>query len=333
MRYWWVNQKKTGRHEVPGGFLWSPKRNSDNRNNPSYEFMREVSPGDMVFSFAGGRIATFGIARSYAYEAPKPEVFGSAGRNWNLIGWRVDVDFHKVASSFRPADWIERLRPLFPARYAPLQHNGRGKQNMYLTAIPKPLALVLAELLGREVAAIARAESVAELRIHIPNQEIVLWEEHLERAVEADTTVAATQREAIVLARRGQGLFRARVSEIERRCRVTGVDRQEHLRASHCKPWRDSDNDERLDGDNGLLLTPSIDHLLDRGFISFANDGRLLVSPVAHRPSLKRMGVDADKETDVGRFRQGQERYLEYHRDAVFLRARLRDGGRTASTG
>jgi hypothetical protein len=42
---------------------------------------------------------------------------------------------------------------------------------------------------------------------------------------------------------------------------------------------------------NGLLLTPSIDHLFDRGFIWFSEDGRLLVSPVAHAPSLERMGV------------------------------------------
>jgi len=48
------------------------------------------------------------------------------------------------------------------------------------------------------------------------------------------------------------------------------VDRPEHLRASHCKPWCDCEsNEERLNGENGLLLTPSIDHLFDRGFISF----------------------------------------------------------------
>jgi hypothetical protein len=50
----------------------------------------------------------------------------------------------------------------------------------------------------------------------------------------------------------------------------------------HCKPWRDSTNEERLDGENGLLLTPNADHpnhLLDRGFIGFERNGDLLVSP------------------------------------------------------
>ena len=62
--------------------------------------------------------------------------------------------------------------------------------------------------------------------------------------------------------------------------------------ANHCKPCRDCDtNKERLNGENGLLLTPSIDHLFDRGFIGFEGNGSLIVSPVAHRPSLERMGI------------------------------------------
>jgi predicted restriction endonuclease len=56
--------------------------------------------------------------------------------------------------------------------------------------------------------------------------------------------------------------------------------REEHLRASHCKPWRDSSNEERLDGENGLLLRPNADHLFDRGFIGFEDNGDVLVSPV-----------------------------------------------------
>jgi putative restriction endonuclease len=53
--------------------------------------------------------------------------------------------------------------------------------------------------------------------------------------------------------RRGQGLFKDRVSQIESRCRITGVQNPVHLVASHCKPWRDSTNEERLNGENGLL--------------------------------------------------------------------------------
>jgi hypothetical protein len=320
MRYWWVNQNQTYRHEVRGGYLWSPKRKKTGIN-PFYEFMREVSPGDLILSYAHTRISAFGVARSYAYEAPKPEEFGSAGRNWEAIGWRVDVEFHEADTPFRPADWIEKLRPLLPGRYSPLLKDGRGVQSIYLTELPQNLA-ILADLLGTEVGALARTEVVAE-RATAVAPEVVLWEDHLRAQIQDDTSLETTEKEALVQARRGQGLFRRRVQGIESRCRVTLVTRDEHLRASHIKPWRDSSNEERLTGENGLLLTPSIDRLFDQGFISFQGDGILLLSPVAHSESLRKMGVSTDQEVNVGEFTRIQSSFLEYHRDAVFLRAQV----------
>ncbi|WP_446718622.1 hypothetical protein [Ferrovum sp. JA12] len=66
-------------------------------------------------------------------------------------------------------------------------------------------------------------------------------------------------------------------------------------------------------------MTPSIDHLFDRGFISFENNGKLIISPVAHRPSLQRMGIDIENVYNVGGFSDGQKRFLDFHRNAVFL--------------
>ena len=144
----------------------------------------------------------------------------------------------------------------------------------------------------------------------------------MELDISADTSVRDTERVAIVKARIGQGLFKERVSQIETKCRITGVDNPVHLVASHCKPWRDSTNLERLDGENGLLLTPSIDHLFDRGFIGFENNGELIISPVAHRLSLQRMGIDTEKTVNVGGFTQGQKQFLDFHRSSVFLESR-----------
>jgi len=152
----------------------------------------------------------------------------------------------------------------------------------------------------------------------------------IEQNVVDDISIPETDRLAIVRARRGQGLFKERVGRIELRCRITGVENPAHLVASHCKPWRDATNEERLDGENGLLLTPSIDHLFDRGFIGFEDNGRLIVSPVAHRPSLLRMGIDFGPDLNVGSFTSGQKRFLEFHRDAVLLRSELTKKPKTA---
>ena len=199
------------------------------------------------------------------------------GRNWEAVGWRVDVEWHEVPTVVRPVEWMERLRPLLPKKYSPLLADGRGVQSVYLTELPEALALTLAHLVGKEVEALARTETLADTteaqEAEAGHPELVVWEEHLRRRIESDPELPETEREALVLARRGQGLFRQRVQLLEHSCRLTGVYRPEHLRASHMKPWRDSDNAERLDGENGLLLTPSIDHLFDRGFLSFTDAG------------------------------------------------------------
>jgi putative restriction endonuclease len=267
MRYWWVNQNQTFRQEIAGGYLWSPKRNANGGRNPFYESMREVSPGDSVFSFVDTRIAAIGIAKSYCWECPKPTEFGSTGQNWENIGWRVNVSFVRLLNNIRPKDHMVVLRAVLPDRYSPLQANGNGIQSIYLTEISWSFAEVLSGLIGEEARTLIASSSIGPAlengRIGT-GDDLDVWERRLEEQVESDASVNETDREAIIRARRGQGLFKQRVTEIETRCRITGVSNLSHLLASHCKPWRDSSNEERLNGENGLLLTPSIDHLFDR---------------------------------------------------------------------
>lgn len=328
MRYWWVNQNQTYRQEIAGGYMWSPKVSKNGKLNPFYEFMREVAPGDLVFSFAETRIKAIGIVLSPCYDCPKPPEFGAAGRVWGDAGWRVDVRWRELHVQIRPKDHMELLSPFLPAKYSPLQVTGSGLQGIYLTEVPASLRDALVQLMGREASEtreVARSwvSDIGDLQS--PAQAQAEWEEDLARRVEQDTRIAPEDKKQVILARRGQGTFRKRVSVIERACRITQVNRPEHLRASHCKPWRDCKSvDERLDGENGLLLTPTVDHLFDRGFISFEHNGDLLVSPVVHRESLKRMGISPDERRNVGAFSEGQRRYLEYHRDSVFLEARVR---------
>lgn len=316
MRYWWVNQNQTYRHEVQGGYLWSPKRNANGARNSFYESMREVAPGDLIFSFMDTRILAVGIAQSYCWESPKPQEFGTAGQNWENIGWKVTVKFTELENKVRPKDHIDILRPLLPEKYSPLQPNGNGLQSVYLTEIPAPLAQVLMGLVGQEVAALAvTARNVKP----IPADDLDTWERMLERQIANDFSLRETERLALIRARNGQGLFKDRVSKIETRCRITGVENPVHLIASHCKPWRDSTNEERLNGENGLLLTPGVDHLFDRGFIGFEDNGKLIISPVAHRASLQRMGIETAKIVNVGAFSSGQKQFLDFHRNAVLL--------------
>jgi putative restriction endonuclease len=232
------------------------------------------------------------------------------------------VRFTRLANQIRTKDHIEVLRHLLPDRYSPLQANGNGIQSVYLTQVPEPLAEALAGLIGTEAVSLLAESSQQNFMTatQAVNSDVELWEHHLETEVE-NAALPQTEREALITARRGQGLLKQRVMLIEQRCRITLVDNPAHLVASHCKPWRDASNEERLDGENGLLLTPSIDHLFDRGFISFEDSGVLIISPVAHKASLSRMGVETKTVLNVGGFSEGQRRFLDYHRNSVLLRA------------
>lgn len=171
---------------------------------------------------------------------------------------------------------------------------------------------------ANRIRAIASRYAQLDQREKRPEEITDEWEERIEAHILRETTLTETERKSLVLARRGQGHFRSAVEEIERSCRITGVSRREHLVASHTKPWRDASNEERLNGENGLLLTPSIDHLFDKGFISFEDKGRLLISPVADQVSLKKMGVPVDMPFNVGTFTSGQRHFLDYHREHIF---------------
>ena len=140
----------------------------------------------------------------------------------------------------------------------------------------------------------------------------------IEAAAPQLATLSKTDREAVTAARVGQGRFRdALMSAWSNRCAVTGIDVEDLLRASHIKPWRDSDNGERLDAENGLLLVATLDAAFDAGLISFADDGLLLFSPRLRSDPCTILGVPAGCRLTRGPSSR-QQAFLRHHRDHVF---------------
>ena len=291
--------------------MWSPKLNVRGQHIRPYDLMRVISPGDIVFSYADAHVKAVGVVQSCCYEFPKPFEFGRAGIYWADVGWRVDVDFREVPQPLRTMDHIDSLRRHFPERYSPLKSATGGANQNYLFDIPEEFAIALAHLLDRWTLDLVRGNASLDAPINDKSLEnLTAWEDKVEAEIAANADIAETEREALVMARLGQGRFRRELMRIERSCRVTGVTETRHLVASHTKPWRDSTNEERLDPENGFMLTPTIDHLFDKGFISFENSGQLIVSPVADTGSLAKMGIDERSLFNVGSFTEGQKRYL-----------------------
>ncbi len=118
------------------------------------------------------------------------------------------------------------------------------------------------------------------------------------------------EKQRLIDARLGQGKFRADVARIEKQCRVTGLMNLSLLTASHIKPWSECGEGEHLDGYNGLLLSPHIDRLFDRGHLSFEDNGDMLLSGAA-KEAFRHWGITP---RNVGAFHPKQAAYLRLHR-------------------
>ncbi len=127
-----------------------------------------------------------------------------------------------------------------------------------------------------------------------------------------------TEAERLVVQRVGQNIFRAGLLEYwDGRCAITGLAVPELLRASHIKPWAHCSTDtERLDVFNGLLLAAHLDAAFDCGFITVADDGGVIVSPLLKGRDRQLLGLD-----DAMRVPSLDGRHCEYlvwHRTSWF---------------
>lgn len=138
-------------------------------------------------------------------------------------------------------------------------------------------------------------------------------EEDIENIIQ-DNSYTDTDKLTLIKSRIGQGEFRKNLLSYWKDCAVTGYKTASILIASHIKPWRDSNNNERLDRFNGLLLTPNLDKAFDTGFVTFDEKGGILISDILESPNV--LGIDDNMKIKL---EHSHHKYLEYHREMVFL--------------
>jgi hypothetical protein len=195
------------------------------------------------------------------------------------------------------------LAPLLPEKYSPIRPDGNGNQ-MYLAQITSAMGQVLLDLVDAPQLTLPVVD-LSQLKVNEEEQEIFV-----------DVTLSEVQKATMILARRGQGKFRDRVQMIEKACRITGVHSSQLLIASHIKPWAKSEPVEKLDGNNGLFLSPHVDKLFNDGFITFTKKGDLEVAPSFDAEVLVKWGIDPRR--NFGKFNSEQAYFLEHHNSAVF---------------
>jgi hypothetical protein len=130
----------------------------------------------------------------------------------------------------------------------------------------------------------------------------------------------STEVQRIVAQRVGQDIFRRALIEYwQARCAASGLNVVPLLRASHIKPWKACENDEeRLDVFNGLLLAPQLDALFDSGWITFSDDGEMVISDLLRITQRKLLGITED--LSIRCLTESHRNYLRYHRAECFER-------------
>ncbi|MGH8252983.1 MAG: HNH endonuclease [Steroidobacteraceae bacterium] len=304
---WWVNISQTRRHELDAGYLWS--------DQPALE---AAQPGEIVYVHNGGRITMLGLAAGAAFPAGKSSSGSGRNARRGAPGWRLPVHFEELLQPLRVKDHVAAFKGLLPARHSPLRPSGDANPTVSLARIDERVAALLRELLGGQE---------QELLLMAPTlRSAERADDVAEHALRARLGLDVTLRKRLLAARRGLGIFRDNVERYEQSCRLSGLLDRRHLRARHIKPWRDCNDSEKLDGCNGLLLSPHFDQLFERGLISFDDDGDLKVARHLNPAVLPSWGVVLPR--NVGAFHPGQCAYLDYHRKKVFEQL---SGGRRAS--
>src|SRR5699024_1321874 len=124
-----------------------------------------------------------------------------------------------------------------------------------------------------------------------------------------------TEKEQLVKTRIGHSNFRKDLVKRECKCKLCGVTDKHFLIASHIKPWSKSSSEERLDLDNGFLLCPNHDALFDKGFITFDENGEIIISKHLDEETKVFLNIRNGIQIKVG---EGQRKYLEWHKNEEF---------------
>lgn len=295
MAYYWVNQGKTYNEENKGGYLWAPLKNTLNHTVFHWETMNDLKTNDIVFNYCKGYLVGYCIVTSLPYEIEIPPEFKRTN-DWNIDGRMVNAEYHKFEKSISLKELYENIKTLLPLKHSPITNNPIKANQGYLYKISDDCGFKIQETTNTTIAHDATSTNTAE----IPTTDI------------PDTT----SRKGLITSRIGQGAYRRKVLQRwQNKCAVTGCSITEILIASHIKPWRESNDQERLDVNNGILLSPKYDALFDRHLISFEDTGEIIISKKLTLDSLGDLKLSGKER--INNLTEANKTYLAHHRKKV----------------
>ncbi|KAB2966575.1 HNH endonuclease signature motif containing protein [Zoogloea sp.] len=296
MAFFWVNLGTSYQEVAAHNFLWAPAyvvgKNGKKKTNAGWDSVKEVKAGDVIFCHRRQNIIYVAVARETAYPAKRPQT--RTFKPWNDEGFRIDVDLTILAPPVSVAGFKPTLMAIHNQECSPALFTRTGDTaQQYMIRLPLGAGALILSYLG--------------------DAEVKVCEQVSDR--QSGRLTKGSTRETVAQARVGQGQFRDDVLALwQYACPVTGLSKPELLTASHIVPWSLSNETEKIDPNNGFPLSPALDKLFDRGYVSFDDQGLLLVKNSALNaqdqqclgiaPGSKISGLNAQQKAYLARHRQ-----------------------------
>lgn len=253
-QYFWVNQGTSYEQEREHGIVWAPERDKSGKRLTHWEMLLKIRPGDVVFCYHAQQVKSVAVALDGGHRVETRPI---SYEQWEQAsGYQAELAYEDLTTPLSK----QRLQD------AGFFANGLGEELMQADGRLK--LIYMHQLTEREGLFLLEKAGLAE-RGHPGVPPII----------NSSVVPDETTRLRLVEARIGQGKFRDDLMESwGGRCPLSGLSNPKLLRASHIKRWADSTNEERLSPHNGILLAAHWDAAFDCGLISFADDGRVIVS-------------------------------------------------------
>ena len=163
---------------------------------------------------------------------------------------------------------------------------------------------------GFQSATIPLSENAFEKLLELSNTKLYMNSDF--NNIENVDIITETEKDAIVKIRIGQSKIRQQLISKECKCKICGINQEKFLIASHIKPWSKSNDFEKLDLDNMFLLCPHHDSLFDKRYISFDDEGTIIISENVTETTKMLMNIRGNIKIKIS---EGNKKYLEWHRN------------------
>lgn len=302
MAYYWVNLGVSYKEVRDFKFLWAPSHtytaSGEKTVKAGWGHVPNIKKDDVIICHENKRIIYVAQALDDAYPAPRPE--SRTYDEWKKEGNKVDVNLIVLERPVSTDEFKHHIIERFNDQCEPklFTVDGNATQN-YMVAIPESVVSIVLSSLDSANLGLLKQPSKSSSGTKRRKKR---------KAIKGGVRSSRSN------ARIGQGAFRDEVLDIwNNTCPVTKVALPELLIASHIVSWVLSDDDEKVDGYNGFPFVPNVDKLFDKGLISFADDGLLLISPHLLVSTLNALGIRED--TKIAGLTEEHIFYLAKHRD------------------